>query len=111
LPSIYIFIIGVKIFTPNLIKRDCVIILINTSTKPKAISMDEQQFIWEELEKLWPSDGKVGQTLVEELEELEMKRIKLALDQAKNNKTHASKELGIGRTLLIHKCKKYGLVA
>ena len=98
--------------------------------------MDEQQFIWEELEKLWPSDGKVGQTLVEELEELEMKRIKLALDQAKNNKSlpdpgeitpvitsawsqipmrwgrlQASKELGIGRTLLIHKCKKYGLVA
>ena len=72
--------------------------------------MDEQQFIWEELEKLWPSDGKVGQTLVEELEELEIKRIKLALDQAKNNKTHAPPEWDAARvqiscTSRVGRCK------
>ena len=72
---------------------------------------DEQKYLWEMLEAIWPTEGKIQQTLIEELEEIEVKRIKLALDQANYNKTHASRELGIGRTLLIHKCKKYGLVA
>ena len=47
-------------------------------------------------------------TLPDELAELERKRIQWALQTANNNKTHASKRLGIGRTLLIHKCKKHG---
>ena len=48
-------------------------------------------------------------TLPDELAELERKRIRWALQTANNNKTHASKRLGIGRTLLIHKCKKHGI--
>ena len=48
-------------------------------------------------------------TLPDELAELERKRIQWALQTANNNKTHASKRLGIGRTLLIHKCKKHGI--
>lgn len=47
-------------------------------------------------------------SLPDEIAELERKRIKWALQTANNNKTHASKRLGIGRTLLIHKCKKHG---
>ena len=73
--------------------------------------VDEQEYLWEMLEDIWPTEGKIKQTLIEELEEIEVKRIQLALDQTNHNKTHASRELGIGRTLLIHKCKKYGLVA
>jgi len=48
-------------------------------------------------------------SLPDELEELERKRIQWALQTANNNKTHASRRLGIGRTLLIHKCKKHGI--
>ena len=47
-------------------------------------------------------------SLPDEIAELERKRIQWALQTANNNKTHASKRLGIGRTLLIHKCKKHG---
>ena len=71
---------------------------------------DEQKELGEMLEEILATEGKRQQKLIEELEGNEVKRIKLALDQANYNKTHASRELGIGRTLLIHKCKKYGLV-
>ena len=43
---------------------------------------DEQKYLWEMLEDIWPTEGKIQQTLIEELEEIEVKRIKLALDQA-----------------------------
>ena len=48
-------------------------------------------------------------TLNEELEFLEKSRIKNALDCNDGNRSHAAKQLGIGRTLLIHKIKKYQL--
>ena len=75
------------------------------------MSKDEQDYLWEQLEEMWPTDSKVKQSLSEEIEEFERKRITMALDLSNGNKTHASKELGIGRTLLIHKCKKYRLYA
>jgi transcriptional regulator with PAS, ATPase and Fis domain len=45
-----------------------------------------------------------------ELEEIEKQRIESALLNQNNNRTKTAKELGIGRTLLIHKIKKYDLV-
>tara|TARA_B100000900_G_scaffold243250_1_gene206804 strand:- start:265 stop:489 length:225 start_codon:yes stop_codon:yes gene_type:complete len=48
-------------------------------------------------------------TLPEELTALEKRRIKDALQYYGGNRTKAAKDLGIGRTLLIHKIKKYSL--
>lgn len=48
-------------------------------------------------------------TLTEELESIEKSRIKNALEGNDGNRTRAAKDLGIGRTLLIHKIKKYNL--
>lgn len=74
----------------------------------------EQQRIWNALDDAFPVDDKdvaseSEKTLTEELADLECRRIEMALINHNNNKTHASKKLGIGRTLLIHKCKKYGI--
>tara|TARA_Y100000114_G_C11760806_1_gene329561 strand:- start:1953 stop:2168 length:216 start_codon:yes stop_codon:yes gene_type:complete len=44
-----------------------------------------------------------------EVEKLEKDHIQLALAQHQKNRTRAAKQLGIGRTLLIHKIKKYNL--
>ena len=49
------------------------------------------------------------ESLPEELKVIEIRRIKLALEQEKNH-THAAKSLGIGRTNLLAKMKKYNLV-
>lgn len=48
-------------------------------------------------------------TLTKEIEMLEKTRIKNALEGNEGNRTRAAKDLGIGRTLLIHKIKKYNL--
>ena len=48
-------------------------------------------------------------SLMEELQELEKNRISNALQACKGNRTKAANDLGIGRTLLIHKIKKYKL--
>jgi len=40
---------------------------------------------------------------------LEASRITSALEKFNYNRTHAANDLGIGRTLLIHKIKKYEL--
>lgn len=48
-------------------------------------------------------------SLTEELQELEKNRISNALHSRKGNRTKAANDLGIGRTLLIHKIKKYKL--
>tara|TARA_B100000035_G_scaffold314547_2_gene331191 strand:- start:314 stop:535 length:222 start_codon:yes stop_codon:yes gene_type:complete len=48
-------------------------------------------------------------TLPEELTAIERRRIVDALQFYNGNRTKAAKELGIGRTLLIHKIKKYSL--
>ena len=48
-------------------------------------------------------------SLTDELIILETSRITDALVKANNNRSHAAKRLGIGRTLLIHKIKKYDL--
>ena len=47
--------------------------------------------------------------LADEVEHLEQGRIRDALTMSDGNKTHAANYLGIGRTLLLHKIKKYNI--
>jgi transcriptional regulator with PAS, ATPase and Fis domain len=65
----------------------------------------EQDWIWEQLEYF--NDVNPVEGLADEVVKLEVVRIREALDQCNYNRTHAAKSLGIGRTLLIHKIKKY----
>jgi arginine utilization regulatory protein len=50
------------------------------------------------------------ETLPEEVEKLEVKRIRLSLEQNQGNRTRTADELGIGRTNLIAKLRKYNLL-
>jgi transcriptional regulator with PAS, ATPase and Fis domain len=71
-------------------------------------NQNEQEAIWESLSYF--DDLETEEiSLTDELIFLETSRITDALVKAKNNKSHAAKQLGIGRTLLIHKIKKYDL--
>ena len=70
----------------------------------------EQDVWYDELIELGELWGKPTSTaLGDEEEELEQHRIRDALEMSKGNKTHAASYLGIGRTLLLHKIKKYEL--
>ena len=70
----------------------------------------EQDIWYDELIKLGELWSKPNVTaLADEVEELEQHRIRDALEMSKGNKTHAASYLGIGRTLLLHKIKKYEL--
>lgn len=52
---------------------------------------------------------EVPKSLMEELTDIEKRRIVDALQHYNGNRTKAALDLGIGRTLLIHKIKKYNL--
>jgi DNA-binding NtrC family response regulator len=68
---------------------------------------DEQNWIMDQMNFL---GGTVReQSLATEVAELEHTRIEEALIKHSFNRTHTALELGIGRTLLIHKIKKYNL--
>jgi DNA-binding NtrC family response regulator len=68
---------------------------------------NEQQALWDALDYF---DRPIEETgLVQELERLEIDRITHALDAYEGNRSRAARKLGIGRTLLIHKIKKYNL--
>ena len=64
----------------------------------------EQDTLWEALEDLVPINSY---SLTEEMENLEMSAINDALSNSNQNRTKAAKLLGIGRTNLIAKMKKY----
>lgn len=64
----------------------------------------EQLWIWDQLD-FFDQVEPIG--LTDEIARLEETRIREALKEYNNNKTHAARNLGIGRTLLIHKIKKY----
>lgn len=75
--------------------------------------LTEEQQIYDAIDEVDFAESQVELpcdvvSLPDEIADLERKRIQWALQTANNNKTHASKRLGIGRTLLIHKCKKHG---
>ena len=68
----------------------------------------EQLWIWEQLE-FFDQVEPLG--LTDEIARIEETRIREALKECNQNRTHAAKNLGIGRTLLIHKIKKYEISA
>ena len=69
----------------------------------------EQNEWFEFFEEIWPKDTPIREdTLPFELAYIEKRRIRLALDSAINH-TQAAKQLGIGRTNLLAKIKKYGI--
>lgn len=67
----------------------------------------ESDYIWEQL-GFFENQIK-PESLHEEVANIERTRIHEALQQFADNRTHAAKSLGIGRTLLLHKIKKYEL--
>ena len=69
----------------------------------------EQDEFFEAFDEIWPVGEVVQESLPQKLKVIEIKRIKLALEQEKNH-THAARSLGIGRTNLLAKMKKYNLV-
>jgi transcriptional regulator with PAS, ATPase and Fis domain len=69
----------------------------------------EQEVWYEELTKLAAFWAPEEQSLSTELEAIEKRRIEDAMTMSNGNKSHASKYLGIGRTLLLHKLKKYNI--
>tara|TARA_B100001287_G_scaffold273715_1_gene277694 strand:- start:17163 stop:17453 length:291 start_codon:yes stop_codon:yes gene_type:complete len=89
---------SVKIFTPTHFKLN--IIMIDPKT--------EQDMLWEAL-SIFDNYQTSPTTLPNEIETIEIDRIKSALSAFEGNKTRAAKSLGIGRTNLIAKIKKYDL--
>ena len=67
----------------------------------------EQQLLWDELNYF---DDIPQPDLSTTLQDVERGMIHDALVLNNNNRTKAAQYLGIGRTLLIHKIKKYNLV-
>ena len=77
----------------------------------KPSNHEEQAWIWSQFDSLW-GESKIHDvpSLPEELEQFEIKRIKLALVGNDYNRTKTAEELGIGRTRLIAKLRKYELL-
>ncbi len=60
-------------------------------------------------EKLQLENAEVPTTLIQELEQAERRRVGEALAQARGSRTEAAKILGLPRTTLINRVKRYGL--
>ncbi|MDB4378575.1 hypothetical protein N9Z41_02265 [bacterium] len=69
----------------------------------------EQDAIWDMLDFFNNEVEYLG--LADEVARIEESRIREALVACGQNRTHAAKSLGIGRTLLLHKIKKYEIGA
>jgi transcriptional regulator with PAS, ATPase and Fis domain len=67
---------------------------------------NEQQVLWDALDYF---EVQEVESLDQEVRNLEQNRITDALSINEGNRSRAAKTLGIGRTLLIHKIKKYNL--
>jgi len=72
-------------------------------------NLNEQDRVWDLMVSHFEDVLPLETNLAQEVNDLEKSRITLALDQNSGNRTKAAKMLGIGRTLLIHKIKKYNL--
>lgn len=72
-------------------------------------NLNEQDSIWDLMVSHFEDVSPLETNLAQEVIDLEKSRITLALDHNSGNRTKAAKMLGIGRTLLIHKIKKYDL--
>jgi sigma-54-dependent transcriptional regulator len=60
-------------------------------------------------EKLELENAEVPTTLIQELEQAERRRVGEALAQARGSRTEAARILGMPRTTLINRVKRYGL--
>jgi transcriptional regulator with PAS, ATPase and Fis domain len=60
-------------------------------------------------EKLQLENAEVPTTLIQELEQAERRRVGEALAQARGSRTEAAKILGVPRTTLVNRVKRYGL--
>jgi transcriptional regulator with GAF, ATPase, and Fis domain len=60
-------------------------------------------------ENLQLESAEVPTTLLQELEQSERRRVGEALSQARGSKTEAARILGLPRTTLINRVKRYGL--
>jgi DNA-binding NtrC family response regulator/tetratricopeptide (TPR) repeat protein len=60
-------------------------------------------------EKLELENAEVPTTLIQELEQSERRRVVEALSQARGSRTEAAKILGVPRTTLVNRVKRYGL--
>jgi transcriptional regulator with GAF, ATPase, and Fis domain len=72
----------------------------------------EQDMLWSMFDDIWPQhqfEDIEERTLASELADVERKAIVLALESNCWNQSKAARQLGMGRTLLIHKMKKYEL--
>lgn len=69
---------------------------------------EEQDFLWHSLDYF--NDYTDPTSLPNQIEQLECDRILDALDRHNGNKSRAAQELGIGRTNLIAKIKKYAII-
>ena len=67
---------------------------------------NEQQVLWDALDCFNTVEEL---SLDEELKQIEQSRISNALLSHEGNRSRAAAMLGIGRTLLLHKIKKYNL--
>jgi transcriptional regulator with PAS, ATPase and Fis domain len=73
--------------------------------------LTEQEAMWELLETTFPGkDHNLVINLPNELAELEKNKLMQVLEFHDWNKSRAAKDLGIGRTNLIAKIKKYELI-
>lgn len=72
-------------------------------------NIDEQDSVWDLMVSHFDDVLPLETNLAQEVKDLEKSRITLALDKNSGNRTKAAKMLGIGRTLLLHKIKKYNL--
>ena len=61
-------------------------------------------------EELELGDGQIATTLLEELEQAEKRRVVEALQQSRGSRTEAAKLLGVPRTTLLNKLRRYGLM-
>ena len=70
------------------------------------LSANQREIAADELEL---GDGKAATTLLEEMEQAEKRRVVEALQQTRGSRTEAAKVLGVPRTTLLNKIKRYGL--
>ncbi len=80
-------------------------VLIDNRLEQDALFEAMDELKWDEKESI-----NVQIPLATEVEQLEKDRIVSALALHKGNRTRTADHLGIGRTLLLHKLKKYELV-
>ena len=69
----------------------------------------EQDALFDMIDEMSWGKEEVKIPLASEVEMLERERITAALSLHEGNRTKTANHLGIGRTLLIHKLKKYNL--